>query len=295
MNQQPTKSLLVTGLNGLIGSRLHADLALEYNFDSLDVSHPTAPVDITNPEQVRSAFARSTADTVVHFAAFTNVSAAYEERDNTNGIVYKVNVTGTQNIVTACQESGKHLIHISTAYVFDGNKSGMYTELDSPNPIEWYGTTKAKAEEVVMNSLIPWTIVRIDQPFRSDPFPKADIAHRIVAGLQSNTLYPQFTNHTFGPTYINDLVKVLNWLIQTKTTGLFHATNGESWTDFDFATAVKKIHNLPGEVKPGDLDAYLKTLSRPYQRNTALNSSKLIGMLPFKLKTIEEALAEVTF
>lgn len=164
-----------------------------------------------------------------------------------------------------------------------------------PKPIEWYGETKWLAEQAVTQSSDNWTILRIDQPFRSDPFPRLDLVHRIAKQLQEGTLPPQFTNHTFGPTFIDDFVKVIEWVVRTGTTGLFHATAGESWTDFEFAKMVQETHHLGGELKPGDVEAYLKTVSRPYQRNTALNTSKLTAVFDGKSSSIREAVGRVKF
>jgi dTDP-4-dehydrorhamnose reductase len=284
-----SQPILGTGLNGLVGSKLVTDFDQAYAFETLDISDPANPIDITDYDQVVSSFIRSSAEFVVHMAAFTNVTAAWEQRDDKSGPAYQVNVVGTENIVKACQETGKHLIHISTAYVFNGEKEGMYQENDARSPIEWYGQTKAWAEEVVETAEISWTILRIDQPFRSDPFPREDIAHRIINGLQSGSLYPQFTNHYFGPTFIDDFARVIDWVIRTKTRGLFHASSGERWSDYDFAQLINSQLKLSGQVEKGDLDQYLQTLNRPYQRNTSLDCSKLYQALDFKPHSVEEA------
>ncbi|MDH5533649.1 MAG: sugar nucleotide-binding protein [Candidatus Pacebacteria bacterium] len=288
MNKQ---SLIATGLNGLVGSKFASDFAESYSFDRMDISDKNHPVDITNLEQVREVFKNSSAKFVLHLAAFTNVTAAWEQSGDYDGIAYQVNVEGTKNIIKACQEFDKHLIHISTAYVFDGENDEMYKEEDELCPIEWYGQTKADAEQEVRKSDIDWTILRIDQPFRSDIFPKVDVVHRIIEGIKNNNLYPQFTDHYFGPTFIDDFAKVIDWVIRTKASGLYNATSGEMWSDFDFATMINQTLDLGGEVKEGKLEDYLKTISRPYQRNTALDSSKLISQLDFKLKTIQEAIS----
>ena len=104
-----------------------------------------------------------------------------------------------------------------------------------------------------------------------------------------------FTDHFFGPTYINDFSKVLDWAIRTRTTGVFHASSGEQWTDFDFAKAVQDALKLPGEVRKGSLEAYLKTLNRPYQKNTAMNTQKLQSVLDFELTPIIAALSQLSF
>lgn len=285
------KSLLTTGLNGLVGSKFRDIYSETYNYDSLDVSNSTNPVDITDLNQVRMAFANSTAEYVIHLAAFTDVTAAWEQKDDKNGVAYKVNVTGTENIVAACQEFDKHLIHISTAFVFDGNKEGLYTEADPMKPIEWYGQTKAWAEEVVTASQGDWTILRIDFPFRSDPSPRPDIVRKTLAAIEKG--YPLFSNHYFGPTYIDDFAKVLDWVIRTGTTGLFHASSGEQWSDYQLGLALKEQFNLTTDVKEGDLAEYLKTLNRPYQKNTAMDASKLQQLLDFELTPIKTALNQV--
>ncbi len=287
--------LLTTGLNGLVGSKFAQIFQDKYQFDSLDLRHPTDPVDITDHRAVDQAIKKSKAETLIHLAAFTNVNAAWKQRGDKNGLVYQVNVNGTQNIIEACKKYKKHLIHISTAYVFDGNKESIYTEQDKPNPIEWYGQTKWKAEQDVMNSSLDWAILRIDQPFRSDPFEKTDIAHKIVKKLQTDELYPMFDNHYMGPTYIDDFAKVLDYFVSNKKTGLFHATSGEKWSDYQLAQTINQKHNLDGSVERGDLDDYLKKLNRPYQRNTALDNSKLISELDFELKSIGTAIGELEF
>lgn len=282
--------LLATGLNGLVGSKFAADFAQLYDFDRMDISDPHDSIDITNFPQVLEKFKNSRAKFVLHLAAFTNVTAAWEQSGDKNGLAYQVNVEGTKNIIKACQETKKHLIHISTAYVFDGEKSDLYVEDDKLSPIEWYGQTKAWAEEAIQESQIDWTILRIDQPFRSDEFFKVDIVHRIMAGIKENNLYPQFTNHYFGPTFIDDFARVIDWVIRTDAKGLFNASGGEKWSDYDFASAINEILKLGREIKKGDLNEYLKTLDRPYQKNTALDCSKLKNILDFELLSIEEAI-----
>ncbi len=294
MNESTKSPLITTGLSGLVGSTFRDAFSDSYDFVNLDVSHPTQPVDITSYSDVANAISSSSAKAIVHLAAFTDVTAAWNQTGDTSGIAYKVNVLGTQNIARAAKEFGKHLIHISTAFVFDGTKEGLYTEQDAMNPIEWYGTTKAKAEEMVVNECEAgyWTILRIDFPFRSQPSPRPDIVRKNIEGMHKG--YPLFSDHFFGPTYLDDFAKVLDWTVQTAgsthSSGLLHASSGEQWSDFQLAQALIKTHGLALEAKPGSLAEYLKTTQRPYQKNTAMDISKLKSVLPFELKTIEEAL-----
>jgi dTDP-4-dehydrorhamnose reductase len=283
--------LLATGLNGLVGSRFAQDFAETYDFTNLDVAHPTQPTDITQADQVLRAFEASPAQFVIHLAAFTDVTAAWQQRDDKTGLAYLVNVVGTQNVVKAAEQTGKHVIHVSTAFVFDGEKDGLYTEDDQPHPIEWYGQTKAEAETVVQASSAPWTILRIDFPFRSDPFPKPDIVRKTLTNISNGI--PLFDDHYFGPSYINDVAKVFDWVIRTQASGLFQCTTGVKVSDYELGKMLQELHQLPGEVKAGKLADYLAKVNRPYQRNSAMDTTKLAQALDFKLASLRDALSQV--
>lgn len=264
--------ILGTGLSGLVGSRI-VDQLSDCVFSNLDL---TTGVDITNEQQVMDAVQKSPAEVILHLAAFTDPNAAWDQKGDKNGVCYKVNVTGTENLVKTAQSFGKHFIHVSTAFVFDGTKEDIYVETDDVHPIEWYGETKALAEEVVQQKCDHWTIFRIDQPFRSDKFEKkSDTTHRIITGIQTKKLYPQFVDHWFSPTIIEDFALAVNWAAENKSQGIFHATSNVKVSDFEYATMVNDALHLDGEIQQGFLENYLKTLNRPYQRNTAMNSSKL--------------------
>lgn len=287
------QQIIVTGSNGLIGSAFCNKFRDAYEIVPFDVSDANNPVDITDAQNVDEAIAASEAGTVVHFAAFTDVTAAWQQTDDTSGAAYKVNVEGTKNLVHACNKTNKHLICISTSYVFDGEKAEQYIETDAVNPIEWYGKTKALAEEYVQSNSSKWTVFRIDQPFNSEKATKLDIAHKIIHDLQAKRLYPQFSDHYFGPTWIPDFINAIEWSIRASKTGLYHASNGETWNNFDFAKKVAELLDKQDEVQPSSLSEYLKTSARPYQKNTALNCEKLFSEIDFKYTAVEKAIGMI--
>ena len=142
--------LLITGAIGLYGSKL-AKMALERNIEVYSCDVQEMPVcgnfvkfDVSNKELVDQAFTRVKPDVVVHAATLTDVDKCELNKE----LAWKINVEGTRNIVQAAKTAGSFLIYISTDYVFNGEK-GNYTELDKPDPINYYGLTKLKAEELV--------------------------------------------------------------------------------------------------------------------------------------------------
>lgn len=283
--------ILGTGLSGLVGSRI-VDQLSDCQFSNLDL---TTGVDITNELQVMDAVQKSPAEVILHLAAFTDPNAAWDQKGDKNGMCYKVNVLGTENLVKAAQAFNKHFIHVSTAFVFDGTKEDMYVEADEVHPIEWYGETKALAEEVVQQKCDHWTIFRIDQPFRSDTYEKKpDSTHKTIFGIQSKTLHPQFVDHWFSPTILEDFALAIQWVAKNKSQGIFHATSNVKVSDFEYATMINDALHLNGEIQRGFLDNYLKTLNRPYQRNTAMCSTKLQETLNIIPTPLSEALERIT-
>lgn len=278
--------LLLTGGSGLVGSRLKQLFRDTYRIKNLDLD---SQIDITDFDSVDQAVKQSEAEVLVHLAAYTNVSAAYEQLNNLEGPCYQVNVTGTENVAKAAAKYDKYLIHISTDFVFDGKKTEPYTEEDDPNPIEWYGQTKYMAEQKVWELTENWLILRIAYPYAANPS-RPDFVHKIIDKLQAGSLPPQFTDHTITPTYIDDLAKVIETAINNRPQGIYHAV-GSSWhTDFDLTNLIKKTYALPGEVKPGKLDDYLKQVPRPYQRTMKVSNAKLIADFGITPKTFPEGI-----
>ncbi|MFZ1721708.1 MAG: SDR family oxidoreductase [Microgenomates group bacterium] len=286
-------SIIVTGSNGLIGSKFHAIAKDIFTVVPAEINNLENPVDITKRDQVFSLFEKVKPTALVHFAAFTNVTAAWEQSGDKNGIAYQVNVLGTENITAACEAFETQLIHVSTAYVFDGSKDKPYLETDATCPIEWYGTTKALAEETVQNSSCKHIIFRIDQPFRSDDFPKLDVVRRIVNGIITDSLYPQFTDHFFSPTYIDDFVQSIFWAITNSKTGLYHCTTNTVVSDYEFAQLIRKHLEKTFEIQSSSVVDYLKKTARPYQVNTSLNSDKLRQESNLEILNLPQALEKV--
>jgi dTDP-4-dehydrorhamnose reductase len=282
--------LLGTGLSGMVGSRFQELYGEEYDFENLDLSEG---VDITNAKQVDEVVGKSKAATLIHLAAFTNVSAAHEQDGDESDVCYRVNVVGTETIARSVKKFGKYLIHISTDFVFDGTKEEPYIEEDVPHPIEWYGKTKYWAEKKVQEICDRYVILRIAYPYQAKPV-RPDFLTNMILKLKTNSLPPAFTNHWVTPTFVDDLLKVFNYCILNKPAGLYHST-GSSWhTDHEMAVLAKELFGLEGEVKKGNLDEYLKIINRPYQRSLKVSNEKLRKEFGIGLSTFREGIEKIT-
>mgnify|MGYP001596600967 CR=1 FL=1 len=284
--------LLGTGLTGLVASRFVELFKDDFDFTNLDL---TTGIDITNQAAVNPAITQSSASVCVHSAAFTNVDAAFAQTGDKSGPCYQINVTGTQNIAAACAQAGKHLIHISTDFVFDGTKTeGLYTEADPPHPIEWYGLTKLWAEQEVEKSGASYTIARLTYPFRAYYPQRLDLVRSLIEKLTTNTLTTMFTDHILTPTFVDDIAKALKVMIDKKPKGIFHVVGSTPVSDYDLAVKVAQTFALdPSTVKRGSLTEFLKTTNRPYQKRLADSNAKLKTELGVSMRTLDEALLEM--
>jgi len=271
MNEK--SKLIGTGLSGLVGSRLSSIAKDIFVLKNIDV---TEGIDITNRLQLTETLEHhADAVALVHFAAFTDVSRAHVENGDKDGACYRINVVGTQNIAGACAEHGIHLIHVSTDFVFDGSKDEEYTELDTPNPIEWYGRTKLLAEEAA-TSTDSWTIVRIAFPYVAGPAPRPDLVRRIHRKLAEGTEVHLFTDQVITPTFADDIVKGIVVLAQIRPAGeIFHLVGSSSLSPFELGQGIADTFGLDnGLVRPSSLAEYLKADPRPRQRSLRVSNAK---------------------
>lgn len=146
-------SILVTGANGQVGWEL-SKRGVERGFDILALDR--AALDITDQSAVNREVSGSGASVVVNAAAYTAVDQAESEPE----LAFAANRDGPANLASACAKAGLPLIHISTDFVFDGEKKGPYHEMDQVSPLNVYGSSKAAGEIAVRERLDQHLILR---------------------------------------------------------------------------------------------------------------------------------------
>lgn len=265
--------IIGTGLSGLIGSRLQ-ELMPEFEFEDLSRKNG---VDIQDKKILLERLQASSAPIVLHLAAFTSVDGAEKEKDlKEESTAWKMNVLGTQNVVEACSETGKKLIHISTDMVFGGEKpyGEAYTEEEQTNPVGWYATTKAEAEKIVEHSSIPWVILRIAYPYRAN-FEKKEYVRIFKGLLENGTQIKAVTDHYFTPTFIDDIPHVLQVIFKEDLLGKFHATGPQSVSPYEVAMQVANVFNLDKTLISPTTRAEYFAGKAPRAFNLALSSDKI--------------------
>ncbi len=287
--------LLITGASGLYGSKL-AELAIARNFEVYSCDVQEMPVcgnfvkfDVSNWELVNEAFKRVKPDFVVHAATLTDVDKCELNKE----LAWKINVEGTKNIVEAAKDAGSFLIYISTDYVFNGEK-GNYTESDAPDPINYYGLTKLKAEELVKTQS-EYFIARPSVIYGSTPAAgKVNFALWLIDSLRKGERVKIVTDQWNTPTLNTNLAEMTLEVIERRLTGTFHLCGATRVSRFDFAALIAEVFGLDKSLIDSVLSSQFKwPAKRPM--DSSLDTSKAQNILRNRPLELHEALKQLKF
>ncbi|MCW3996169.1 MAG: dTDP-4-dehydrorhamnose reductase [Candidatus Bathyarchaeota archaeon] len=285
--------LLITGASGLFGSKL-AQMALARNFEvySADIQSRTfygqfVLLDISEKLKVHEAFRSIRPDVVVHAASLTDVDKCEMNKE----LAWKINVEGTKNIVEAAVETGSFLLYISTDYVFSGRK-GSYKETDVPHPINYYGTTKLKAEEIV-KAQSEYFIARPSVIYGSAPAAgKVNFALWLIETLQKGERVKIVTDQWNSPTLNTNLAEMILEVIERHLTGIYHLCGATRVSRLEFAQKIADAFGLDKRlIDPTSSSQFTWVALRPM--DSSLDTSKAQRALKCKPLGMAEALGKL--
>lgn len=282
------KKILVTGGSGLLGSKVVSLAESEYQVipthfkDSLFLN--SVRLDITNKREVFQNIQKFRPDIVIHAAAETNVDKCEKEKQR----AWKTNVEGTSNLAEICGRMNAKMIYVSTDYVFDGEK-GLYAEEDEPNPVNYYGLTKLKGEELLAKCCEDYIIVRTSVLYGWNPR-KLNFATWIIDSLRHKLKIQVVDDHFNSPTLADNLAQALVETLEKGLSGLFHMAGSERTSRYEFSVKVAETFNLDTSlikpIKMNELKAWIA--KRP--RDSSLNVEKAKKVLKTKFWNVQESL-----
>ena len=210
------------------GGRLGAALAREYaqEYDVAGFNH--AQLDLGQPEQMRARLGPLEFDVLINTAAQTNVDRCETEREE----AFALNAEAPRVLAEICRAKGARFVHISTDYVFDGEKRAPYTEEDEARPISVYGASKREGERLALEANDRALIVRVSWIFGPDRPSFIDWA---LKQAREHDEVKAISDKVATPTYTLDLAQLLRPLFaNANATGLLHLANGGecSWREY---------------------------------------------------------------
>lgn len=220
--------VLVTGSAGQLGR----DLVLLLQGQGHEVlGCDRQEMDITDLDQCTEIIGGFAPDAVIHCAAHTAVDAAETDID----AAYLINAAGSRNVALAAEKAGAKLVYISTDYVFDGMGSHPYHEYDNTDPQSIYGKSKRAGEILVQSLSSKFFIVRTSWVYGK--YGNNFVKTMLKLG-QEKPLLQVVDDQKGSPTYTVDLANFLLELIQTEKYGVYHASNTEFCTWYEFTQAI---------------------------------------------------------
>lgn len=239
--------LLILGSNGMLGHALRKEFpeAIAWGSEKLNIADENA---------VFNKITGASPNIVINAAAYTDVDMAETNRE----LCFKINAEAVRYLAKACKATDSTLIHISTDYVFNGNKEG-YAEADNKSPINIYGESKALAENYIQDILNKFYILRTAWLFGKNGKHFVDT----VMKLAKNKDLIEIVNDQKGcPTYASDLAKQIRSIIK-EPFGIYHITNSGLCSWYEFAKEIVKIDNLKCNVNPTTSGKFPRPAKRP--------------------------------
>jgi len=266
------KTILVTGANGQLGNELR-QLASDYpDYQFQFTTKEDLPID--NFERVKNYFEDTQIDYCINCAAYTAVDKAETESDK----AYLINAYAVANLAQVCLNHQTQLIHISTDYVFNGSASVPYKEDDAIDPINTYGASKLKGEELALNNNPSILIIRSSWVYSSfgNNFVKTMV--RLMNEKESINV----VNDQYGcPTYAADLADIIMKIIDRPKTnslsGIVNYCNEGIINWHQFALGIKEIIKGNCIVNPIPSSAYITAAKRP--QYSVLDTTKIRSLL----------------
>jgi dTDP-4-dehydrorhamnose reductase len=217
---------------------------------------------------------------IIHTAAIANEDA--QER------LQAVNVEGTEHLVRYCEAHGAYLVHISTDLVFDGMK-GRYCETDAVNPRGRYPASKLAAEEIVVKSGIPASILRISINYGWTPT-RSSFGEWILGEVAAGRRVPLFVDQYRSPLYLDNCAEAIVEVAQRRLEGIIHLGGADRITRFEFGLRMSEVFGFSPDMLKGTGMSELSYTGSQCP-DCSFNIEKAGNLLATRLMGVEEGLS----
>jgi dTDP-4-dehydrorhamnose reductase len=271
--------VLIIGAEGMLGHDLVEVMSKNHEVSTTTID----TMDITDINKTIETVKKKNPDVVIHAAAFTDVDGSESQAD----LAYKVNSLGTRNVAVACKETDSALVYICTDYVFDGTKGSPYYEYDQTNPLSVYGKTKLQGEAYIRDLLNKFYIVRTSWLYG---YHGPNFVTTMLKLAQTHDQISVVGDQIGSPTYTVDLSKAIAKLIEKPVYGIYHITNSQHCTWYEYAQLIFDIAGKKVNLKSVTTEEFGSAAKRPKYSVLENYNWKMEGFP--KIRSFKEALKE---
>lgn len=288
------KKVLVIGANGFVGRRILNDLSRndKYHVTGCSIHDDIAPnsgnytfinADICRMPDQSALFREVRPNVVINASALSVPDYCETHREEAESI----NVTAVGQLAFRCEASDARLIHISTDFVFNGEKGQLYTEEDTPDPVNYYGATKLKGETRVAELCNNYAIARVEVVYGAAlPGQHGNILQLVADRLRNNDEVRVVSDQWRTPTYVGDVSQGIEKLIEHPNSGIYHICGPDCFSIADIAFRVADALNLDYSlIMPVPTKLMGEATPRPrYSGMSIAKAQAELGYQPHKLE-----------
>lgn len=291
--------ILITGSNGLLGQKLVQLLSKKPEVTLLATArgenrlpqkegYEYASMDIADKKQVKAVFNDFKPATVIHTAAMTHVDECHQNRE----ACWQLNVKAVGYLLKASQPFNSHFIHLSTDFIFDG-ADGPYDEAAEAAPVNYYGESKLASEALVMDSGLPYAILRTVLVYGiAHDMSRSNIILWVKNSLENKKNIQVVTDQWRTPTLAEDLAEGCYLAAKHQANGVYNISGKDMLTPYEMAVKTAGFFELDaGFMSQADSSSFSQPAKRPAKTGFIIEKAqKELGYSP---KSFEEGIAEV--
>lgn len=265
------KRVLITGSNGLLGQSLLRLLLQEKNqFEVIGLSlgknrsgrddFEYRSIDVTSESLLKENVLEIHPDVIINTAAMTQVDACEEHQQECDAL----NIGVVQSLISVAAQINAHVIHLSTDFIFDGKK-GNYKETDAPNPISYYGRSKLKSEEILIDSKIEYTILRTILVYgKVQGMSRNNIVLWVKEQLENKQEITLVEDQFRTPTYVENLALACKISMEKKALGIYHVASDSLLSIYEIGRQIAEVFELDTSlIKPISTSTLNQLAARP--------------------------------
>jgi len=272
--------VLITGAGGMLATALEDILAPVFYVSAFTKKQ----LDITNKAAVLKTIKEIQPDVLINTAAYTAVDKCEKERETAR----LVNGTAVGYLAQAVQTTGTRLIHISTDYIFNGEKKGSYSENDKANPISVYGFSKLIGEQELVRFTDNWVIIRTQWLYGENG---KNFVETILRSADYRDELSIVDDQSGSPTYAGDLAYTIKWFVENNIKKqVFNFSNEGIVSWYGFTCEILRLAGIKKKLVPVDSSMFPRPAKRPC--NSALDKTKIKQMTGLSIRPWHQALYE---
>lgn len=279
----------IIGESGFVGS----ETASYFRDQNIKIISPKSDqIDIRKADQIDKFIHDYQSDSILLLAAYTNVKNS--QTDEGKFLARDINIRGTRNVAEACKKYNKHLIYVSTDYVFEGTEEspGPYETDAEIAPVEStnlsnYARSKIEAENL-LRDYDNVAIIRISYPFY-DISSSKDYINKLERIIKNG--YGIVNDQVVTPTYIVDFVQAAEVICKKKMTGIFHVATYPPTTPYEFISY--KLNK--NDLKQGSICKLIESGEVPVPVKGGLEVKQTEKRLGLEFHKWRDAVDEVIF